>query len=212
MLLELGFMFVVCVHNTNCRGLRLDAIQGFLVDELYENVHVVEAFKSLSALHDTQTYLITFKAYSLSNNTARSFETKIIFRSRRTAKIVILFVRVKGQDDPFKSQQILSSQPVLDYFSDSEDIDEDRVSQLNPAFAKKVPRKPPTKISRKDDPTYRPCPNLKYMRRPSRGVKEGSPLSKESIECFKSDVGKTGGFEVGHYPLMDQAGIHGYTV
>lgn len=46
------------------------------------------------------------------------------------------------------------------------------------------------------------------MRRPSRGVKQGSPLSKE-IECFKIDVGKTGGFEVGHYPLMDQAGIHG---
>lgn len=160
--------------------------------ELYENVDVVDAFKALSALNDTQTYLITFKASSPSKNTSPTFETKIMFRSRRTTKIVVLFVRIKGQDDPsFQSQQNLSSQPVLDYFSDSEDIDQDRASQLNPAFAKKVPRKNPPKIIRKDDPTYRPCPHLKYMRRPSRGVEEGTPLSKE-IECFKRDIDKTG--------------------
>ncbi|KAK1380116.1 hypothetical protein POM88_026860 [Heracleum sosnowskyi] len=163
--------------------------------ELYEKVDVVDAFKSHSALQDTQTYLITFKAYLPSNNTAQTFETKIIFRSRRTTKIVVLFVRIKGHDDPFQSQQNLSEEPVLDYFSDSEDIDEDQVSQLNPAFVKKVPRKSPPKISLEDDLTYRPCPNLKYMRRPSKGVKEGSPLSKE-IECFKIDVSKSGGFEL----------------
>lgn len=172
--------------------------------ELYENVDVVNAFKSLSPLHDTQTYLITFKAYLPSKNTAQTFETKIIFRSRRTTKVVVLFVRIKAHDDPSQSQQ----KPVLDYFSDSEDIDQDEVSQLNPAFVKKVPRKKTPKISPEDDPTYRPCPNIKYMRRPSMGVKEGSPLSKE-IQCFKVDVSKTGGFEVGHYPLMDQAGIPG---
>lgn len=181
--------------------------------ELYENVDVVDAFKALSAPNDTETYLITFKAYSPSKNTSPTFETKIMFRSRRTTKIVVLFVRIKGQDDdPFQSQQNISSQPVVDYFSDSEDIDENQVNQLNPAFAKKVPRKnPPKIISLKDDPTYRPCPHLKYMRRPSRGVKEGSPLSKE-IECFNRDIGKSGGFEVGHYPLMDEAGISGYWI
>lgn len=102
-----------------------------------------------------------------------------------------MFVRIKGQDDIFQSRRNLSSQPVLDYFSDFEDIDEDQVSQLNPAFAKKVPRNDTPKISTENCPFYRPCPNIKYMRRPSRGVKEGSPLSKE-IECFKIDVGKTG--------------------
>lgn len=106
-------------------------------------MNVVDAFKSLSALHDIQTYLITFNAYLPSNNTARTFETKIIFRSRLTTKIAILFVRIKGHDDPFQSQQNLSSQPVLDYFSDSEDYDEDQVSQLNPAFVKKVPKNDP---------------------------------------------------------------------
>lgn len=37
---------------------------------------------------------------------------------------------------------------------------------------------------------------------------KGSELSKE-IESFRRDVGRSDGFEVGHYPLMDAAGIHG---
>lgn len=162
--------------------------------ELYENADVVDAFKSLSALLDTQTYLITFKAYlPSSSNTPQhqTFETEIIFRSRRTTKIVVLFVRIKGFEDPRRQQNKLSSRTVLDHFSNSEDIDEDQVNQLNPAFAKIVPVKRPPKINPKDNPTYRPCPNLKYMRRPSMGVKEGSPLSEE-IQRFKSDVSRTG--------------------
>ncbi|KAK1380183.1 hypothetical protein POM88_026927 [Heracleum sosnowskyi] len=40
---------------------------------------------------------------------------------------------------------------------------------------------------------------------------KGSELSKE-IESFRRDVAKSDGFEVGHYPLMDAAGIRGTSI
>lgn len=41
------------------------------------------------------------------------------------------------------------------------------------------------------------------MRQLNRGYEEGSELSKE-IRSFRMDVERSGGFEVGYYPLMEQ--------
>ncbi|XP_074339216.1 uncharacterized protein LOC141677269 [Apium graveolens] len=35
----------------------------------------------------------------------------------------------------------------------------------------------------------------------------GDPELIKEIKCFKTDVGNSGGFEVGYYPPMDRAGI-----
>ncbi|KAL6517892.1 hypothetical protein OROMI_033593 [Orobanche minor] len=75
---------------------------------------------------------------------------------------------------------------------------------LNPAFIKEDPKESKSALY---GPTRVPCPQLIYMRRhPSRYESLG--VHKE-IEKFKTDVKKSGGFDVGHYPKMVEAGIHG---
>lgn len=48
----------------------------------------------------------------------------------------------------------------------------------------------------------------KLLSQLNKNSKEGSDLSKE-IDSFNDDVAKSDGFEVGYYPHMEAAGIHG---
>lgn len=97
----------------------------------------VKTVNLLSSVKDppTTSLLITFKANSPADTTMQTFETNILFASLpRTSKMVILFVRIKGQHDS-QALEYLPCEPIPD-LSDSEE-DYDIVSRLNPAFLKK---------------------------------------------------------------------------
>ncbi|KAL6558281.1 hypothetical protein OROMI_018631 [Orobanche minor] len=162
--------------------------------ELYEKVKVSRLLKKEFDAENSCYHLrLAFEAYFPADWKIQTFQTSILFKARLRVHVVIVYV---GQE--IQSLENLSD-CAKDYISDSDDGDDREVSELNPAFIKEDPKKKlccTEKKSRRKSPVDGPTRSL------------GSGMRKE-IEKFKTDVKNSGGFDVGHYPKMVEAGIHG---
>ncbi|XP_074341034.1 uncharacterized protein LOC141678591 [Apium graveolens] len=205
-LCEIDVSNKLTIDPNPCRFLCECALDCFYTRkyELHEYLNLVSLCEMNIDAEKTQTHNlhIIFKAYLPDDKTTQTFKIPILLRVRQSILIVFAYVGndrlTLGNFLDFPTDHLTD----FDYGSDRE------VSQLNPAFSKVISKGKSLDKSPERGPTYRPSPQRKNMHRRTC-LYNGDPELIKEIKCFKTDVGNSGGFEVGYYPLMERAGIPG---
>lgn len=197
---------------------------NFKQDVFYEHVNVVESLIiSSSSANSTITLRITFQA-SLPASTQTTFVTKIYLSfphpTLSNVEIALRSVKIKGEGNDYEDN---NDDELVDNLSASTcytDIypEIDSESHVREPCGENLSqfdndKHPEQNLSDFDDKGTKK--RVRYYCHPGAYYKplklrkfKGSELSKE-IQSFNNDAAKSDDFEVGYYPHMDAAGIHG---
>ncbi|KAL6552359.1 hypothetical protein OROHE_007723 [Orobanche hederae] len=159
--------------------------------ELYEKLKVLRLLtKEFDAENSCYHLRLAFEAFFPADGKIQTFQTSILYKARLLVHVVIVYV---GQETPQSLENL--SDCAKDYISDSDDGDDREVSELNPAFIK-------------EDPKALYMVLLEFLVLNSYSCVD-TPVDTSLLECIKRLKNSKLGFDVGHYPKMVEAGIHG---